>query len=405
MKVVHLTAYRQGGAGSAAFRIHRAMRELGVDSHYLALDVSDDSELGYIGIPKRYLRFYERVLMKVNRPVTAQQKHQLFCEQMQANVFYSSLETDHLVEQNESVRKADIVHLHWTSGLINWNRFFPSISKPIVWTLHDMHSFLGGFHYSTDQNRAPQALQSHNETVIKQQASLIGSAQNLSIVCPSQWLSKLAGDSFVHKNHPNLSIANGLDSKTFKPYPQPFARSVFNLPSDRKIIFFVAERLDDPRKGADLLLETLKQLDLPDEWMLVAAGAGKFDSTKLPIEYVGTVADERLMALLYSAADLFVLPTREDNLPNVIAESLCCGTPVVSNAVGGVPEMIQSGVNGMLAEQVDSTSFGSAIKRAIDHSFERKLISQAAHEVYSDIQTARRYLDTYQEALLRKVNS
>ena len=187
------------------------------------------------------------------------------------------------------------------------------------------------------------------------------------------------------------------DTQVFKPFSQVLARSIFHLPTDRKLMLVVAERLDDYRKGFDLLLKALQMPELAAEWDLVAVGEGDIPLESLTYHRIGTISDDRLMALAYSAADLTVIASREDNLPNVILESLCCGTPVVGTPAGGIPEPIVPGRDGFVAESITSNGLSRAIREAMSHSFDRELIAKEAAARFDGALQAKRYQDLYNE--------
>ena len=122
-------------------------------------------------------------------------------------------------------------------------------------------------------------------------------------------------------------------------------------------------------------------------------------SSSARMHSLGSISDQRLLSLAYSAADLFVIPSREENFPNVILESLCIGTPVIGLPAGGIPEMIEDGVNGVLAGSIDSMGLVDAIRRAGTLQFNREAIRRDTAARYAPSLVARKYLEIYDSLL------
>ncbi|HZB12714.1 MAG TPA: glycosyltransferase, partial [Chryseolinea sp.] len=197
-------------------------------------------------------------------------------------------------------------------------------------------------------------------------------------------------------------IPYGLDLSVFKPQDKSFARSQFNIPLGRKVILFVSENVTNYRKGFDLLTEAIREIDLASEFLLVSIGKGKTGfSQNGRIMALGKIADDRLMSLLYSAADVFVLPSREDNFPNVMLEAMACGTPVIAFDRGGMKEVIRNNYNGILVEDVTAKGLRTAIELFISGHciFDSKEIRDFAVHNFDLILQASRYLNLYQRIL------
>ena len=157
----------------------------------------------------------------------------------------------------------------------------------------------------------------------------------------------------------------------------------------------VAERLDDYRKGLDLAAGALCAEGVLPGWDVVATGAGTVNFPGRTVHRTGSLPDPRLMALLYNAVDLVLVPSREDNLPNVILESLCCGTPVVVTPGGGCAEPVVAGRDGLISQSLDIAGFTKAVAAAADMRFDRTVISEAAASRYDESVTVAAYLELY----------
>jgi glycosyltransferase involved in cell wall biosynthesis len=193
----------------------------------------------------------------------------------------------------------------------------------------------------------------------------------------------------------HIVIPNGVETRTFRPLPQAFSRDVLCLPQSKRLLLLVAERLSDFRKGFDLTADALRSPDCLSGWEVVAAGSGEVPDVARVCHRTGSIADERLMALLYNAADLTVISSREDNLPNVILESLTCGTPVVVTPAGGMPEPISPGVNGLVSADMTAPALAVTLNQAAELSFDRERIARDAANRYGLRVQAAAYRDIY----------
>jgi glycosyltransferase involved in cell wall biosynthesis len=169
------------------------------------------------------------------------------------------------------------------------------------------------------------------------------------------------------------------------------------LPADKLIFLFVAESLDIKRKGFDLLLLAINELN-SHNMIFCAIGETKSEDQS-NIHYFGKVTDDEKLALIYSASDAFILPSREDNLPNVLLESLACGTPVIATPVGGTPEIIQDGINGYLTEDVSVEALKKAIILFSQTSsiFNMERIRASAIDMFSSKKQALKYIEIYRK--------
>jgi glycosyltransferase involved in cell wall biosynthesis len=202
---------------------------------------------------------------------------------------------------------------------------------------------------------------------------------------------------------PHIQIANGIDSEVFNILDKKSVRDSLGLPLDKSIFLFVSESLDNKRKQFNVLLDAFSQMKRTDS-MLVAVGVIPSDR-KSNIHYIGTVKDETKMVELYNAADAFILPSAEDNLPNVMLESLMCGTPVIATPVGGMNEVIEHGVNGYLASEDNAIALKKVLDYFLDtqHTFDREVIRKVAIEKFELKQQAEAYKNLY-KAIVSKLN-
>jgi glycosyltransferase involved in cell wall biosynthesis len=211
-------------------------------------------------------------------------------------------------------------------------------------------------------------------------------------------------------------IPYGVDTTVFQPIEKEAAREVLGLPKHKMLLLFVAESLANPRKGLRVLLEALndRSLSNPQPFDLLTIGRSRI-SVSIPsdikIHSLGSIVDERLLAIAYSAADLFIIPSLEDNLPNTLLESIACGTPIVGFPIGGIPDVVRPGQIGWLANSVTSHSLALAISTATQTLTcnEEKLVFQkncrelAVSEYSLNVQ-ANNYLSLFTKLRLQATN-
>jgi glycosyltransferase involved in cell wall biosynthesis len=316
--------------------------------------------------------------------------------------------------------KPDILNLHWACAGYLQVETLARLPYPLVWTLHDMWAFTGGCHYnqtcdnytyicgacpqlgSTD----PQDL-SHWVWQRKQRAY---AHANLTIVTPSHWLADCARRSSLLQDCRIEVIANGIDLSQYCPQAKPDARQQLGLPTDKKLILFGAINAEsDLRKGFQFLqpaLKALNQMGWAEQVELVVFGAKAPSQTPnlgFPTHYLGSLNTETALAQAYAAADVFVAPSVQDNLPNTVLEALACGTPAVAFGVGGMPDLIEHQRQGYLAQSFDTADLAQGIAWVLADSSRQQQLGQAARrkaEQHFDVnQQAQRYYALFAELL------
>jgi glycosyltransferase involved in cell wall biosynthesis len=316
--------------------------------------------------------------------------------------------------------KPDILNLHWACAAYLQVETLARLPYPIVWTLHDMWAFTGGCHYnqtcdnythtcgacpqlgSTD----PQDL-SHWVWQRKQRAY---AHANLTIVTPSHWLADCARRSSLLQDRRIEVIANGIDVSQYCPQAKPDTRQQLGLPTDKKLILFGAINAEsDLRKGFQFLqpaLKTLSHMGWAEQAELVVFGAtapSQPPNLGFPTHYLGSLNTETALAQAYTAADVFVAPSVQDNLPNTVLEALACGTPTVAFSVGGIPDLIEHQRQGYLAQPFETADLAQGIAWVLADSSRQQQLSQAARrkaEQHFDVnQQAQRYHTLFSELL------
>lgn len=399
MKIVHLSSGDSGGAGLAAYRLNRALNDAGADSILLCKHKqSYDSRVIQYDIPT-----WAKVIGRIPFCKYRQNKYRRYIDNQEFGFFYESLsfpEAIYDVSNHPILQSADIINLHWVGSYLNYPRFFKNINKPIVWTLHDMNPFLGIAHFHGDKiyNAKNEKIE---ERVRKIKTSAITKNSNLTIVSLCKWMDEKASQSEAFKNRRHEIIYNSIDISLFKQYDKLSARKLLGIPAEANVFMFCCQYLTVARKGLNILVEAINKLDANVNNVFITVGGDFGEAVDKHFLHFGTVRDERLMAMLYSASDAFLLPSLEDNLPNTMLESLCCGTPVISFSNGGMKDIIRTGINGMLLESSDSDSLAAAIDYFILNKtqFNNNTISQNSRMLFSPAHQADEYLSLYNNLL------
>lgn len=399
----------KGGAARAAYRLHRGLREEGTESMmYVRNKRSTDDTVRAIrlsdGLGSRLRRLwrYGRIqsdfaLYRLLRP----DHLELFSD-------------DRTLFQGEIIGElpaADVLNLHWIAKFVDISTFFSQTTVPIVWTLHDMNAFTGGCHYDvgcgsyeSTCGQCPQlgSRREHDlaravwdrkhaayETAIRR--------GRLHIVTPSKWLAREARRSKLLGRAPIQVIPYGLDHTVFCPRDTENLRLELGIPESRDVILFVAHTTTNHRKGFDLLINAFDKVDIEDV-TLVSVGSNEPPIPEsLSHVHAGRIEDDIKLAQFYSMASLFVIPSRQDNLPNTVLEAMACGTPVVGTDAGGIPDMVRPDETGWLAETGNVRSLRSAIEAALTDHAEREWKARRCREVVEEEYTLKRQADQYKK--------
>lgn len=415
MNVLLLSTFDiHGGAARSAYRLHQGLQSIGVTSQMLVQYKHSDDEA--VLAPRARL---EESISRTR--VAADALPLKFYSQREKSTFSLQWLPDRTTSRVTQIAP-DIINLHWICEAFLQVKTVAKYSQPLVWTLHDMWAFTGGCHYNQECDRyvdscgaCPQ-LHSHKSWDLSrwvwQRKAKTWKDLNLTIVSPSTWLAKCANNSSLFKNMRVEVIPYGLDTQRYQPFHQQTARKILKLPQDKQLILFGAlQATSDKRKGFHLLelaLQNLSQYGWKDKLELVILGTSE---PEYPPEfgfrthYLGRLSDDISLALVYSAADVFVAPSVQDNLPNTVLEAIACGVPCVAFKVGGLPDLIEHQQNGYLAQPYEVEGLSQGIAWTLDNEERQKKLSHRAREKVEQEFTletqARRYQSLFTEILAK----
>lgn len=402
MKVALVNTYAHGGAGIACRRLQTALQTQGQETALLYRDTH----------ASKWPFYAERLsFLPYEHDKSVRFSYSL-----------ANFGTD--ISQHPDIQSADIIHLHWINqGFLSLKNIqqLAATGKPIFWTLHDMWAFTGGCHYARGCTHYLQScgncpyLRVPNEDdlsnrIWKRKQSLF--PPNIHFITCSEWLAQEARSSGLLRNFLIQSIPNPIDTAIFAPISQAqriSIRTQLGVSPSAHLLLFVAMKVSEERKGFKYLLEALQYLKkaYPDQqYEVLVLGKAEQDAIDLlpyPTHMLGMVTDIEILSQWYAVADVFIIPSLEDNLPNTVMESLACGTPVVGFQTGGIPEMVDDAQNGYIVPQRDSAGLGKSIFQVLSSHDRLAAFRTAAREkvlrAYTLDVISKRYLDAYQKAL------
>lgn len=355
---------RKGGAAIAANRLFKGLNQYHqCDNYFIVADKISEEE--------NILSIYQN---KLQRKVD--KKFHKLTKRFGLQYQYFPVSSKYILNKTKEL-KPDIISLHNTHDGYFQTSILPELSKiaPVVWTLHDMWSFTGNCSYSfeddswkemetgkNDKYLYPQIGINTGKWLLKQKKKIYENS-DITFVTPSKWLQKLANQSPILNNKNIYQMFNGIDLNLFQTKNKVESRKILNIPINSKVILFNSDGLFDDRKGGNLLVNILNMISTlaNEEISILTIGNGNLNLlenyNKFNIFNAGFVKDEEMMVTCFSAADLFIFPTKADNLPNVLIESIACGTAAITFNVGGCGEIIKNDYNGCLIHPFDLKLF------------------------------------------------
>ena len=415
MKIAMLnTSDARGGAAVAARRLKESLAEAGVEVTMVVREKMTDDP-GVVSVNGGWLRrkinrfrfLWERGVIFLNNGCT---RRDLFA--------VSIADTGIDVSQHPEIQSADIIHLHWINqGFLSLRgvKKLLALGKPVVWTLHDMWPATGICHYAWTCEHYRTACGACPFLHSRYEHDLARRIQRkkekiytpgLQLVTVSECLAGKCRESALTARLPVQVIPNALDTVLFSPGDKAGARRVLGLPAEKKVLVMGAARIDNPVKGFLPLKEALGKIspEVRENVLLVLFGAFKdemlLNDFPVAVDWRGPISSAQTLRDLYRAGDVFLAPSLEDNLPNTVMEALSCGTPVAGFLTGGIPELVDHGLNGHLAPRGDADSLARSTEWILSHPDPATLAENARKKVlenYTADRVAEQYLALYRE--------
>ncbi len=361
MKVCHVSTFDGGGAFIAGLRYHEQLLKMNVESSFLVAPKSIHKKISKLYYDHYAPSFTAKIANRVN--IIARNSKKLKALKGDYELF-SFPQTVYQVEENEHIQQADIIHLHFVSQYINYPGFFKAVKKPMVWTLHDMNPIMGGFHYNIDLERNKEVFQWMEAKMALKKKELAANS-NIHFIALSNWMYESLKQSYYAEYSASI-VHNGIDLlvyKTINNIEDVTSHSV------KKKILFVAESFKSYRKGFDLLVDALNDEEVLCKAELLALGNmhGAEIPGNMEINALGFINDEQQKVAIYNSADVVIIPSREDNFPNIMLEAMACGKPVIAFANGGMSDVIDNTTNGLLVREVSATALRKTILKFLNN--------------------------------------
>lgn len=413
------TSEKTGGAAVAANRLMEALKNNGVKAKMLVRDKETEqiTVVGLSGSWRQQIYFlWERLVIFF---------HLHFSREHLFEIDIANAGTD--ITKLREFREADVIHLSWINqGMLSLKSIKKIINsgKPIVWTMHDAWAATGICHYTRGchffvsrcaECRLLPGGGGHNDLAAKvwQKKKKLFADSGIHFVACSRWLEGEAKRSSLLIGQNITSIPNPIDTHIFRPIPRKEALQRAGLPEGKRIILFVSQRVTTKRKGMGYLVEAMEKMvaanpRIKENTAIAILGGHAEDmeeSLALPVYPLGYVNDERKIIAIYNSADVFVLPSMEDNLPNTIMEAMACGVPCVGFKIGGIPEMIDHQKNGYVAQPGNADDLARGIGWVLGEADREALSASAIRKVataYSQQIVAMKYIEVYNHALAYK---
>ena len=413
------TSERAGGAAVAANRLMEALNNNGVKAKMLVRD-KETTNLSVCSLPQtwqlRWHFLWERLCIWLHLHL---KREHLF------EIDIANCGTD--ITSLPEFKEADIIHLHWINqGMLSLKgiRKILQSGKTVVWTMHDIwpataicHLTLDCRHFETQCQNCPLlpgggSCNDLSARIWKQKQQML-EGKRVTIVTCSQWLGSEVQKSALLNKQDIVTIPNPIDTHRYRPSDKKKARQLLGLPQDGHIILFASQRVTNPNKGMQYLIDACKLLantkNLTSNTHVAILGGHAEEIAQLlpfPTHALGYVNDEQRIATVYNAADVFVLPSLSENLPNTIMEAMACGVPCVGFRVGGIPEMIDHLSNGYVANYRDAEDLAKGIHYVLDEADQQTLSNNCLQKVahnYSQQSVAKRYIEVYEQINKRQL--
>lgn len=408
MKIVNISTNDfNGGAARATYRLHREFINLGHNSKLLVLQKNLDDNTVFTVNSNKFARFVSKYTGAIDNIPT---------RFLNITNTWSTGWYGQDISNIDIVKEADIIVLYWVSaGFLSPKSILQltKLNKPIFWRLSDMWPFTGGCHYSNGCDKymnncgnCPE-LKSNKDNDLSRKLinkkNKLWKNLDINIIAPSTWIADCAYKSTIFRNKKIKVLGTGVDTKIFKKIEKNIARDILNLPNDKKIILLGAVDISsDTRKGGQLAYEALNKLSDVNlnETCLVVFGSSinVFKNLNIDVKMMGKINDEYTLALLYSAADVFIAPSKEENLANTVLESASCGTPIVSFSIGGMPDIIKHKKNGYLSKPFDTNDLAYGIEWVLNSKNYDELCNYARKSIldkFDSSNISKKYIELY----------
>lgn len=351
MKILHIAETDKAGAGIAMLKYHKTLSDNGYDSKVLVLKKNSDIENLY--------EFSVNFFQKLIRYTAFEYLYYKLCIKFKKYIFKSKYELVSLpigykkLNRHPLVKEADVILLHWQTTFLDFKTFFEASKKLYIFILHDENHYYGIFHYDFDYDRVKNLwpinlkLENYKKNALKN--------INHIAIGNSLWTTNNAIRSKIFSGVKSYTLYYPFRLDKFNQTNKIDARRNLDISQAELYIGFSSDIITNERKGYERIVSIVNSLSKHKKIALILMGAHneQFDGN-CKLYNFGYIKDDEKKALIYSAMDIFLFPSKSEAFGQVAVEALLCGTPVSGADVGGIPEIIKNNINGYL---FNSTTF------------------------------------------------
>jgi len=421
MKILHISTNDYGGASTATIRIHNSLIKIGIDSNILFLNKTsytgtkayqyickNNSKIILPEKPALTLKNYifekifhkhEKEEQRIKNIIESKKAFNKRIEHDTSNKFevFSLPYSDYDITLSDEYQKADIIHLHWAAGFLDFKTFFSKNTKPVVISMHDENYILGAFHYEGDAIRNKQEYGKFEEDFIKLKKECYDLTPNLKVITGSDWIKEKAIKSGCFGNELIWKINYPINPERYRYLKLVEAKNMLNFPLDKKIFLFASTNVGNYRKGFDLLEPLIEDEELQDV-IFVIMGTQNQKFNRKNVLVLGRVMDEITMPIIYAASDYYIIPSREENFSYAMIESLCCGTPSLAFSIGDHKSFLEGNNLGYTTDDISTKGLKKIILKAKNDEikFDRKELAKCAISFFNETYVAKQFLEVYQ---------
>ena len=404
MKVLHINTFQMGGAGLCALRIGRATQKLGIEVKFLVAygeefdnvyRIKPDFSIWNIN---GFFRKVKTLMIKMYLWQGVETQRYIISQLYGERLFSVPRSEYQSLAEHPLVQEADIIHLHWVAGFVDYPTFFEKVDKPIVWTIHDENPGLGGLHYTIWGVSLNKKMMKVERRFVQTKKKALKKAHTLNLVAISSEMKNFLENNEVLHGFPVTLIHNGIDGNMFVPYDRLDVRKRLDLNNDGIVILFTAYYITEDRKGLSDLLSALEILHIESLTLICIGKYTLLPKTSIDIRCVGQINDSRVLSEYYSAADYFCMPSYQEAFAQTPMEAMACGTPVISYPCSGARDLINEN-NGVVCSDFTVHALCEGIKKAMSMHYDRKIIRENLLKRFSYETIAKQYINLYNQVL------
>lgn len=413
IKVLHINTEQSGGAALCAQRINKALVKEGIESRMLFAhgDIVSDGIVGAIAKPDKdfwysnsFLGKIKHIFMRMPWYMDEEKMMTLLKNKNSDNLYlHIPLTSYKSIVYHPFVEWADIIHLHWVAGFVDYPSFFKKIRKPIVWTLHDMYPVIGVMHFESDYTIRPSALDEIDALSKRIKRKAVSQAKKLNLVAISEKMSYIIKTSEIFKGLPITKIHNGVDTNIY--IPKDINKSTYfqNIANDTLIFMFSSYVVNDKRKGIDRVIAALEKVKSITKRNIAMIAVGMSDAkdapmASFPIHYTGLISKEDELSKVYSVADYYINASYEEAFAQANLEAMACGTPVISTPCSGATDLIRP-FNGIVCDGFGVSALQRGIIKAMFSEYDAKKIRKYIINNFDYKTIVHKYVELYDTVL------